>query len=381
MSAPLTGSGLARARHCPDAYALEASPLQAESGAARRGTAIHGYLEALLSGVPRDVALADVPEDAHTTCAGIDPRGLPAALAEIPLAFDVATATARVLEKRGHRDYGDLGPTELAFTLDFAVSPALREGVPLVGDWKTGYESVPDAQGCDQLELAALAVRALGGASMVDLAVVRIDGVGGLHWDMVRYDGPALDAALAKLRRTVRGVAAARAARARGEAPAVVPGAHCKWCPAQGSCPAFGAQARHLAALSLDWLAQIQVQLATPEGAAYWWETTKRAGAVLEAVEASLRARLDLGAVDLPDGRSVRRVRERYRRLDGRKALTVLRELVGPAAAEAACEVKASPASIREACGALAPRVLDALREGGAYTEFYRETTRVGMAR
>ena len=50
------------------------------------------------------------------------------------MAFDTRTGEVRALPSKGHRDYSDLSPTEVAGTLDFAAFNA-EKGWVLI-DWK-----------------------------------------------------------------------------------------------------------------------------------------------------------------------------------------------------------------------------------------------------
>jgi len=393
----LSASGLQRAEVCAWAYAIDqaAEPevvttLDAEgepvtddtadeSVDAARGTAIHAYLERVMGGTPRAAALALVPLDVAETCEGIRLDALPKGRPEVAYVLDVATGQAREIQRTEHRSYGALGPSEIPGTADLVVPATNNRGTPMVVDWKTGFEPVTPAADNLQLAFHALCVRALTGASEVAVAICRIAPDGRHAVDAHVLDAIELDTALERLRAVVAAIHAARTARVDGARPAVRESQHCKWCPAKPSCPSYAAEAATLARLDDGWTDSVRAQLANPADAAYWWQRIEKADHVLKEIRKLLRARVAQGAIPLPGGYEVREVPTARRRIDGKRALAVLRERFGNDVAEAAAEVKVSQKSLREACGDLSEEVMAALEADGAVTRF--ETTQIRRAK
>ena len=367
MSGParLSGSGMSRALACPPAYSLDAGQdLPGKAGV--RGTAIHKFVECLQE-MSRDEALALVPDDIRDTCEGIDVSRVPRGYAEHAYAWDCATDTARAFGKIAHREYPELGDTEIPMTID------LRYGPCSVLDWKTGsYEWVPRANDSLQLKLAMLAVARVEGLDEVEGSIVRIDHGGGLYFDTIKLDSWALDDVADTCREVMLNVQHDREARERGVSFGVRPGEHCGFCPAKPNCPAYSAQSRELAAPPADWLARFEAAIANDDGAAQWWSKL----ALAEEIVATMRDLLDKRAAArpfaLPDGSTVREVvtkREGVR--DADLAFKALVEIDGDTVAHAACETvrKTSKAAIEKAvraAGGDPKRSLAVLRERGA---------------
>lgn len=145
----ITASSLARLRACPSSAALQ----RAET-----------YNE-----------WADLGHDAHeelADLANLEPRLAqyvpPGARVEVKFAYDVATGAARIIGEGGGRNYGVIGPTEIAGSCDVL---GVEFGRVVIVDWKTGFADVEPARSNAQLWFYALAAcRALG----LHAAVVRI---------------------------------------------------------------------------------------------------------------------------------------------------------------------------------------------------------------
>jgi CRISPR/Cas system-associated exonuclease Cas4 (RecB family) len=375
----LSGSGLARAEACPAAYALDADRERAhdERSDASRGTAIHAYCERLSRGVARAKALALCPREVLETCAGINPAAIPAGEPEIAFSLNVATGESRRLERVAHRSYGELLPTEIPGTLDLIVRPENNHGLALVIDFKTGVESVPAARGCLQLEFGAICVANDFGVDEVEIQIARIDEEGAIHFDAHVMDAFALEAARARIARVFARVTEARAARLAGEESKVRESRYCKYCPTKGHCPAYGREAMALATRSEGWLEGLRADLASNDGAAHWYERYKKAAWIVDELKKELDARILAGDIVLPDGRRVRRVPEARRRIDGKRALPLLREKFGEEVAEAAADVKITLTSIRSAFGEDADGVEALLDQEGLITAPTVMTTRV----
>jgi hypothetical protein len=260
------------------------------------------------------------------------------------------------------------------------VAPQYNDGVALAADWKTGYESVPEARTSLQMALIALCLAALG-CEAVEVAIVRVDDDGGLHWDRHVMDTLDLEDAHARVAAVLAAVQAARAARRRGEAPKVAEGGHCKWCPAKGSCPVYAREANALGMAGESWVQAARAQLEANDDAAHWLLKVQRAGEVLEVMQGLVKDRVRKAPVTLPDGRVAQIKTQQRKRIDGKLALALLDDLYGPEVAKAAAAVTVTQTSLAEAVGAdLAPRVLQDLDARGAVLRYEVEMMKVGKA-
>lgn len=328
----LSGSGGDRAVACPAAFAIEAGTEQrSDDGTA--GTAIHAFLEAVQA-TDRDTALARAPDEVADVCAAIDVAALPKGDAEVAYIWDAETDTARCLGRIEHRKYPKLRPAEIPCTIDLVA----RVGgeIPLVWEYKTGYDNVPRADASMQLGLEVLAVARTLGVSEVEGAIVRVGGDGHLHVDSKMFDTFALDDVAEEWREALRGVHEARARIAAGHKPDVVPGDHCRYCAAKANCPAFAGVARELLAPGNDWLARVRTTIADDRGAADVWQKLAVAESMLRTVRGIVEERARERPFQLPDGSTVREVVGRREGVESaEKALEALRGLYGDVAESA----------------------------------------------
>jgi hypothetical protein len=376
----LSASGLELAAACPASQAL-AQVRRPSDAYQTRGTAIHAYLEAALSGDPD--ALASVDEEHRAVCAGIDlarlfPPGSTLAT-EVPVAYDAATDTARALPRRGHRNYGSLKATDVPGTIDVVEtwgSPVERVAVV---DWKSGWLQVSS----DSLQLAfyGLCVARLYGVDEVTVRIVQLDDAGGATVDERTLDAFDLLDVAGQVGRILERVAAARALVAAGGTPSVAMGDHCQWCNV-GSCPATVGVAR-------DVLATLQAQdvltslaSASDEEVGALASKMLAAAPLWERVLSGIKAEVDRrGSVPLPDGRTYESRGIPRRSIDTKRALPVLQAYLGDKAT-GLVEQKLSLSAIEKAAGSQADDVLNALDVAGALRTKVTQTHKVcGKAR
>lgn len=139
--------------------------------------------------------------------------GAPVLRCEVAIAYDVETEVARLLGNATHRDYGALGPNEIAGTADVVFRD--DKGRLYIDDVKTG--SFPYARESGQLWTLGLAFARY---YMVDEIAVRNIAPSGV--DAYELTGFDLDAHAARL----------HAVPGRIEGAEPNPGSHCKYCPA-----------------------------------------------------------------------------------------------------------------------------------------------------
>lgn len=235
MGLSLTASKLQLASACLYPFRADVRvPYRPSGPAARFGTEVHRLIAADLDGVvstdaPTDNIAARVQawRAWWPSVAG----GLPWE-AEVKLAIDTVTGTARRLSAEGERDYSDARPTEVTGTAD---AIAVRDGVAHVWDWKTGTSAIEPARLSAQLRFLAAALARIHGVerALVGLAFV---GAQSVTADVAELEVEDLDAApwmLADLRRRLPD------AQPAPWTPRSVGADHCRWCDARlgGVCP------------------------------------------------------------------------------------------------------------------------------------------------
>lgn len=300
----LSASGIARAAACPASCALPCvqSP---QSTHASAGSAVHAYLEALQS-LPREQALAAVPEEHQVWCSAIPLDSIPRGVPEVALAYDVRTGRARRLDTTA-RDY-TVASSEIAGTCDLYVAPTATSPARVI-DWKTGTWAQRDPEAHrPQLALYALGLARLHALDEIDAEVVSIGDDGSVsvvaRWS---FDLDALAEVAASVRRTHERVQTARAT-----APALLDvreGEHCRYCPAWASCPAKLAGIRAV----LD-----NVDLATPEAIGRAYLRASDLERVAEQIRCAAREAAQGRSLPTGDGRAV--VLDSRGRLQLRKA-------------------------------------------------------------
>lgn len=359
-----TASGLGRAMRC--GASLHLPVVESTSAAADRGTWRHRFLE-LVGQVGAAEALAQIPDEHRDACAALPLDELPTHLAaEVAFAYDVATGKAREIGRGVGRQYGDLGPFELAGTADVV---GLGDDQVAVIDWKS-IGAQDRARDSVQLRFLALAASRVYGRPAASVQIVRLGDLGEVYRSRHSYDELDLDAFAVELREWF-----ARAGRPDAR---LVEGDHCTYCPSFVHCPAK-ARLLQLAAGGADPAAPFFAGGGLTRanvGAAYVLAESLRG--IAKELDRRIRGALnELGPCPMPDGRELRLVlTEGQERVSGEKALGTLAELYGDGVAEMAVERHATKKSIREALrkagiSPLAPaerEVLARLRAAGGIT-------------
>lgn len=320
---------------------------------------------------------ADAGHDEHAELADIKalPPELaklvpPAAMSEVKLAFDVATREGRVIGDGIGREYGEIGPFEIAGSADVV---GVDGDAAVVIDWKTGYLDVEPAATNPQLAFYALAAsRALS----LDRAIVRI-----VYTKTGRVDeaelGP-LDLAPFgdALEQLFVRVQSLEAAKKRGEQTSTKEGRWCRYCPSKAFCPSKNALLVQLSGRGLTVVGDMTM---TADKAADAYREFVRVEQLVKDAKARLTAYVDAnGPIDLGNGRMFGRYqRQGDERLDGSVAMRAIREVVGESAKEfesIAIELRTSKAALTRAAKAigekpkLATAVVNKIRELGGAT-------------
>jgi hypothetical protein len=321
----ITASALSRLLNCPGASVLARA--ETVSVWADAGHDEHAELaDALAAGTLPAWIAAVVPTDAR---------------AEVALAFDVATRQGRIIGENLDRSYGDIGPFEIVGSCD--VLGVDQDAVILL-DYKTGFADVEPAATNAQLAFYAIAAaRALN----KDRAIIRIVYTKTQRIDEADLDALDLAAFADRLERLHTRVVRDRAADA--STISTREGPWCKHCPSKARCPSKIGLLSQVAAGGLAVIGETEL---TPERAGAAIETLLRLEQIVEEAKKRAIAYVsEVGPVDLGDGRMFGRyLKPGNRKIDAAKAEAVVRELLGPEAAQVAIERSTSQAAIERAC-------------------------------
>ncbi len=380
----LTASRLALASKCPGSFAFPHDSEAPEGGPASKGTAIHAFLEALLVDGSFDPERVEDPE-ARAVCEGLNPSDVVgvsgAALGdfhvEVALSYDPVSGEAHVLGGDHHRDYSAApagfvcGTADVVALWDEGGDGQERNGRILVTDWKTGSRAaVAPANENLQLAFLALAARkALGReGDSVAAQLAFVDANGGISASRHEFTDEELASAEEKILGILRSVEESRAGK-HPEAPRLVTGSHCRFCPAIARCPAIAGAAQAL-------LDEKDGEL-TPSSSAAAWErlqaveaAAKKARTALSSFVASERCE---GSVVLPGGSSLRIVESRREKIDPTLAMPVLRGAFGKGADAA---VSVSKTGLKRLAGADTSALMGELEGAGAVEVSHSESLR-----
>lgn len=299
-----SASALARAMECPSSVALP--QVATTSDAAQRGSQIHRFVRDGLSGVSRAAALATVDKEHRATCEGIDfakvGGDLSGVKAEAAYAYDVRQRTVRLVGYNIGRNYGPLGPDEIAGTNDFEGMRA--DGIPAVVDVKTG-QPVTVCRENPQMMFHALVQMLRTGASEVDARILYVREDGAIHPDSWTFDVFSLEAFADELDVMLGRVVRARLSVASGDVR-VATGDHCRYCPALQACPAYTSLARTMAT-DLDGAAEKIAALA-PVDAGKAWALLDRIGKLYDVTKEALKAYAAQQPIPLANGQTVKEI-------------------------------------------------------------------------
>lgn len=244
MTGPVsTGSGIERTVNC-DASSVLPRVWSVGSIYAARGTEVHAYLERISNGMAAAESLALVAEEHRGACEAIDLEAIRPELqlsAEVALAYNPVTDTARVLGQSLERDYSSITADEWPLTIDLAgLSPDAAE----VDDWKTGWAKLARTRGNWQMRGAAIAIARAFDRDQVNATLIYLRE-GKMVWrDRAGFDAFELAGIASELRQVHQRVLANRASYAAGGHVEPTEGSWCRYCPSWSSCPAKAALVR-----------------------------------------------------------------------------------------------------------------------------------------
>lgn len=370
----ITGSKVHRIWKCQASAVLpQAYEDNDPSPAARRGTAIHAFLEQV-GKVGRGAALADAPADVVPLLEALDLENLPVGLAtEVSFAWNWQTGAVRELGRNlprrtdGGVDYDAAGvdwSCEVPATIDVmgvadrggdgSLRSVVRRGY--VGDYKSGHSKYPAPDMFGQTMLAAVCVSKVYGCDDVVVELLHIHDNGGHHvvrrtvneWDLQAFEAElqqAMYAVQAGLLETGLGETCGLEHDEAASDTTVTPveGPWCDHCPAFRGCPKKLALVRAIP----EQLVQLGVRpdpesgalvlapgALTVRNAAAAWEAIERIEDVLARAKEEICSIAAFETIPLSDGRVIGRLVTERRATKGKVAAELLRERYGAAAAQ-----------------------------------------------
>ncbi len=301
-----TGSGIERGYHCAASCALGQAGMTGD--AAIKGTENHEVIRQGLASGDLDV----LPERLRKELDGAAAVDL-----EVAYAIDVEAETARLIGRDIGRDYGALGPSEIALTIDANV---FRTNGVTVWDWKSRKRVTPAVRNW-QIKAGCVAVMTHGGLSEIRGAIGYLDDG---EADIATFDAFDIPVFFADMRAMLNRIGAARALVATGGTPDVHAGPWCDYCPAMAYCPAH----TRLAKTMLGELTDVEKQIAfmTAEDAGRAWALLKQIQNLADKVDASLRMRAAQEVVPLPNGKRLALIDKSRASFDKAKAVAWIKE-------------------------------------------------------
>jgi hypothetical protein len=323
-----TFSALERAAACPGSVVIPATG--DVSTYAEDGNAKHDYLEA----VQRDglaTALAAAKGELRQWAEALAYDELPlevgAYAAEVAFSFDTFAGTARELGRGIGRAYPELGPSEVAGTVDLVGLADDGETV-IVIDWKTGSQPVTAAHRNWQMRAGAVAAARAYDRSR---AVVQVAYLAHGYTDSATFDSWELESAAQELATLV----ALWHSQAQRERPALTRGPHCRYCPGFDSCPAQH-ELLQIAVRRPDDLAQETEVALTNGGRARAYEIRQQLALLVKRLGERVDAHAAVRPIDLGNGRFYGFAPGKRAVQDATRARDVLLEAGVPAEAVAA---------------------------------------------
>lgn len=378
-----SGSRMDRIVRCPGSQALP-HVRRPPTGDAKLGTAKHEIAAA--GGPDSETLTAEQRELAEGLPADLVPEGV---RHEVAYAWDWAADTARLIGYDLGRDYGKLGPTEIALTVDSVGFYDDGAGA-YIEELKTGWGWIPSVRKHWQGQIALVAVsRAHPSVAYGRVAIARPGTTDEMRFDAANFDGDDIERSAKKLHDTMRQVVDLRAAAEQGQVPDVSMGPWCEYCPAIYTCGGHGGVLARLADPDVA-IGKLCSELSHNGGFARAHSFLTEAARVLkvlkEARDAYVRSE---GPQDLGNGRCVAEVEHSKETVKVKETIGVLARRYSEAVGLSAVKTKvtASKAGILAAIKDHVPKgkgaatmreVMAELREkGGATTAYYRKVEEV----
>jgi hypothetical protein len=321
----ITASGIERMLACPASVILPKVHRTNEQAA--RGTEIHRYVNAVLSGTPAETAIASVPEDHRETCSQIDWRGLGGDLrdvrSEVSYALNVRDRTARELGVNIGRDYArfELDEWDVVGTLD--IEGTRIDDVPVIDDLKSGWVDVTPLDENGQQRFFGAVKYVMTGSPDVEIRIAKLLEDGTIRpksHTLTAFDSEEF---IDELEKGVSRVHEARRIYLAGGTPNVTMGDHCRYCESMASCPAYSRLALAVVGETTE-LAK-SVATITPVQRGLAWTKARALEDILESVLKALKAAARQEPFPVGEGKVVRAVASGSSSFDVGAATALLR--------------------------------------------------------
>lgn len=350
-----TGSKAHRAWKCPASLVLAPITEEVSSDDAKRGTAIHAFLERVRV-IGLEAAILEAPLELRPFLLAIDFESLPTHLAtEVAFLWDYKARTAREIGRNIGRDYdGHLArtlqeprrDTEIPLTIDL-VGVDTANGIGYVGDYKTGRTRYPPPDQFAQTLIAALCVREVYGVATVRLEVIYIGYDADDFRERAVVDAWGLDDFADELERALDLAEVYELEHKAGRPIPLNVGDHCDHCDAFKHCEAQTGLVRKLPA-TVD--ALLASGYLTRDRLVDAWHQCERLKQLITAIQSEIcmASTREPGGLDLGDGTVLGPVEDRREKLVGAIAANVVERHYGKAARDEAVTITMSKEKLRE---------------------------------
>lgn len=358
MPAYLTsGSAIERAIICTSSLALPHANY--ETPYSRRGTVIHEFLQGVTL-VGRDKALEQIDEpDMREVCAELEIDRLHDRFnlaAEVALAYDPTSDTARELGRGEGRKYSDVGEDEIPCTLDVVgirEHDGERRGIYV--EWKSGWTTRRPIGKVGQIFFGSLALARAFDCTSVEGQLVNVYEGFQPSVQRIEIDAVELDAFASLVRDMHRLGVALREQYALGKIPTEFhTGPWCEGCQAREFCPAQTALLR--AVLGRDLFdGEMRMGTLDDKALASVWGQIHAAESILSTLKRRVLGVAAVRTIALgksPDGKDRwlgRVIVDGNDKIDGEIAYDAIEELYGADVASAATVVTATKKAIKAA--------------------------------
>ena len=266
----------------------------AEGGSAQQmGSDAHAYVEQSLSGVVMDESSEGAALGkgcVEEICERTDPYGRETikVYSEMTTSWDAFEWKGQLVGEHLNRQYPEGQPKHILYgTGDLAYME--QDGTLVNIDLKSNTDGTEFAEDHSQLMLGTLSLASALGAKKVRAEL----------WGMRWYKRPWIESATYTFPQ-MYALAQEIEDNVRNEQATAVPGQHCKWCPANGQCPATERALVGLADSPGKWSSDI----VGAEHASWMIERLPLVKKALENIEKELKAYSDkVGGVELSDGK------------------------------------------------------------------------------
>jgi len=321
----ISASGAVRVIRCAASAILP--QVHSSNPHSERGTSLHEFVRAVLTGTPVERALATIEPEHRATAEHIQwskiGRDLSEVRSEVSYAVDVRARSARTLGLNIQRAYHKFNVTEDEIAGSDDVEGTRLDDVPVIGDLKFGYQRVAPCSENAQMMTYVLARALITGAPEVEGRIWYVAPDGSVWTDSHTFDTFELDGFADELEDAFDEVRAAKRVYLAGGQLSVSTGDWCRNCDSLSACPAYNRLARSMLGDMTELEARIDGLTLEEGGAA--WRKAEQVDTILKRVWAALEAKARQEPLPLGEGKCVREITYPQSRFDREAALLMLK--------------------------------------------------------